>query len=125
MIRSLVRCGSSGPIHWQLIPWGLFLMAACVLGPVLHAAAEDEPAHADSAEKRTLDDWRRVNRLCEEATKGATAADRVRDCEKFLAQYPDHRGQKQLLKTLIDSYLQTGDCRARPEFLPHAHGARR
>jgi peroxiredoxin len=84
-------------------------MAACVLGPVLHAAAEDEPAHAASAEKRTLDDWRRVNRLCEEATKGATAADRVRDCEKFLAQYPDHRGQKQLLKTLIDSYLQTGD----------------
>jgi peroxiredoxin len=109
MIRSLVRCVSSGPARWQLVPCGLFLVAACVLGPVLHTATEDEPAQPASAEKSTLDDWRLVNKLCEEATKGATAADRVRDCEKFLEQYPDHRGQKQLLKTLVDSYLQTGD----------------
>ncbi len=88
--------------------------AACIALATAVVAGEKapvpgEPKAQTGPDLAPLEAWRSVQKVCEKAVKAGSVSDRIRGCEEFLAQHADHQGRDQLLKTLVDSYLETGD----------------
>jgi len=66
-------------------------------------------AAAQASAAKTLDAWRQLKTIAEDALEAPRGPERIAKCEAFLKEHPDYPEPQDILSILARDYLETGD----------------